>query len=185
MSILDKKTPWARKNVNGPLQAPDLYKPVDLHFATNFISRRMVDASLGTRILNGRVRHQITRDKQLGLLPSQNGMFIFGELIAWAKNKKTLAPAVAGLMHIGHASAALTAPSMQLSAFCYSLPTSLADSHEALKTAYRVNNDLRSEIGVLMATVAELLPYKDRADAIKHKGRVSGSRGGRPPKKLD
>jgi hypothetical protein len=182
MSILDKKTPWARKKVNGALQVPDLYEPVNLHFATNFISERMADASLGKRTLNDRVRHQIRSDKQSGLLPSQGDRFVFGELIAWAKNKKTLAPAVAGLMHIGHASATLTAPSMQLSAFAYSLPLTLGDSHEALKMAYRDISDLRSEINLLNATVSELTPYKERAEAIKHKGRVSGSRGGRPSK---
>jgi hypothetical protein len=181
MSILDKKTPWARKKLNGPLQVPDLYKPVDLHFATNFIAERMADAALGTRTLNDRVRHQIKADRQSGLLPSQNGMFVFGELIAWAKNKKTLAAAVAGLMHIGHASATLTAPSMRLSATGYSLPASLAESQEALVAAYRDLNVLRSENMLLTATVAELLPYKERADAIKHNGRVSGYKGGRPP----
>jgi hypothetical protein len=182
MSILDKNTPWSRKKVTGTLQVPDLYEPVDLHFATNFISERMVDASLGKRTLNDRVRHQITSDKQRGLLPSQGGKIVFGELIAWAKNKKTLASAVAGLMHIGHGGATLTAPSMQLSAFAYSLPLTLEESHEALKIAYRDINDLRSEINKLKVNLDELSPYKERAEAIKHKGRISGARGGRPRK---
>ena len=180
MSILDKKSAWARAHVDGPLAVPDLYASVDLHFATQFIAERMEEGEVDVYTLKDRVRHQITQDKANGSLIARDRLFVFGELIAWAKNKRKLASAVSGLLHIGHGVANLTAPSMQMDASGYSLPITLADSHEALKVAYRDINALRGENILLKAEVAALTPYKDKADLIKHKGRVNGHKGGRP-----
>jgi len=183
MTILDKKSAWAREQSAGPLAVPDLCELVDLHFATQFIAERMDEGGITIRSLKDRVRHQITEGKESGLLPHQDGRFVFGELMAWAKNKKTLARAVEELMHIGHASFAGMMPSVQLSASGTSLPATLDTCHDALKSAYCELRNLREENLALALAVAELTPHKEKADLIRHKGRVSGVRGGRPPKK--
>jgi hypothetical protein len=181
MSVLDKKNAWARKTADGPLGIPDLYETVDLHFATQFIAERMNEGFIGIRSLKDRVRHQITEGKENGLLPSQDGRFVFGELVAWAKNKKALAPAVEGLMHISHGTFAGCSPSIQLSATGYSLPSTLDASHEALKNAYLELRALREENEALKSTVAELTPFKEKADLKKYRGRVDAQKRVRPP----
>lgn len=179
MSILDKKSAWARKRRDHPLVAPDLYELVDLHFATQFIAERMETCGTGIRTLKERVRHQITDGKKGGALPHQNDLFVFGELIAWAKNKKKLANAVKGLMHIGHANSTCEPPPVRLSASGISLPLNLAACHDELKDAQIELRKLRYEKMALELTVAELTRDKEKADLIRHKKKVGGQRGGR------
>jgi len=182
MTILDKKSAWAREQSAGPLAVPDLCELVDLHFATQFIAERMDEGGITIRSLKDRVRHQITEGKESGLLPHQDGRFVFGELMAWAKNKKTLARAVEELMHIGHASVAGMMPPMQLSASGTGLPPTLDACHDALTIAHRELREIRDENTALKLAVAELTPYKEQADLIRHKERVGGRKGGRPSK---
>ena len=82
----------------------------------------------------------------------------------------------------------MTMPSMQVSASGFPLPTALTVCHEALTDAYRELNKLREDVLALSGTIAELTPYKEKADSIARKGRISGGKvgllktGGKPKK---
>ena len=183
MGLNDNKSPWAtRKQAAGPLQIPDLYAQVDRVFSTQFIAERLGNKHESIRALRDKIGKQIDTALKTGKLVATGGKFLFGDLTGWVKTKPRLAHSVEGLLSIGHASASITLPAMQLSASGHSMPVSLEDCQAALRSAYLELNQLCEENLALCLTIAELTPYKEKADLIARKGRINGSKGGRPPK---
>lgn len=189
MGLKDNKSPWASRNkADGPLKTPDLYAQVDREFSTQFIAERLgnkcetiKDETM--RALRDKIGKQIDTALKTGKLVATDGKFLFGDLTGWVKTKPRLAHSVDGLPSIGHASVSITAPSMQVSAFVYSLPVSLDNWQAALADAYRELNGVREENHRLRATVATLAPLKAKATARSENARRFGKQGGRGNKK--
>lgn len=183
MGLNNNKSPWAsRTRSDSLLTTPDLYAQVDREFSTQFIAERLGNKHETTRALRDKIGKQIDTALKTGMLIATDGKFLFGDLTGWVKTKPRLAHSVDGLLSIAHASASLTSPSIQMSAFGYSMPVSLDHCQAALRTAYLELNNLREENLALRSTIAELTPYKEKADLIARKGRLNGPKGGRPPK---
>ena len=183
MGINNNPPPWASRNrSDGPLTTPDLNAQVDREFSTQFIAERLSNKHETTRAIRDKIGKQIDTALKTGKLIATNGKFLFGDLAGWVKTKPRLAHAVDGLLSIGHGSASVTLPPIQMSAFGYSLPVSLENCQAALRTAYLELNQVREENLNLRSTIAELTPYKEKADLIARKGRLNGFKGGRPPK---
>ena len=184
MGVKDNKPPWASRNKSdGPLQTPDLFDQVDRAFSTQFIAERLGNNDETMRALRDKIGKQIDAALKTGKLVATNGKFLFGDLTGWVKTKPRLAHSVDGLLSIGHASASFTAPSMQLSAFGYSLPVSLDNCQAALADAYRELTDVREENHRLRATVATLDLLKAKATARSETAKRFGKQGGRGNKK--
>lgn len=182
MGLKDNKSPWAgRKKSDSPLATPDLSAEVDREFSTQFIAERLGNKHETMRALRDKIGKQIDTALKNGKLFTTDGKFLFGNLVGWVKTKPRLAHSVDGMLSISHGSASATLASIQASGFGYSMPSSLDDCQVALRRAYLELNQLREENLALRSTIAELTPYKEKADLIAHKGRVNGPKGGRPP----
>jgi hypothetical protein len=161
MGLKDNKSLWAKRSKpDGPLTTPDLYAQVDREFSTQFIAERLGNKHETLRALRDKIGKKIDTALRTGKLVATDGKFLFGDLVGWVKTKPRLAHSVDGMLSIGHASASITAPSMRVSAFGYSLPESLDTCQVALRNAHLEINQLREENMTLRLTIAELTPFK-------------------------
>ncbi len=179
MGLNNNKPPWTRNKVDGQLTPPDIYALVDLHFVTLFIAERLEIEYDDIYAQKDAIRHQISYAVKKGDLATHDGKFRFGEFTAWVQTKSKLAIAAKGLLSIGHATGLMTMPSMRFSASGVSLPTTLTACHEALTHAYRELNKLREDVLALRGSIDALTPYKEKADLLAHKGRISGRKVGK------
>jgi hypothetical protein len=182
MKTLGNKPPWTRLNTHGPLPAPELSKLVNRAFATQFIAERLEKPHETIRALRDKIGKQLDRALKNQEIKASNGRFQFGDLTAWAHTKSGLTKAFEGLHGFNSASAHLTSPSIQLTAFGHSTPNHLDDCRAALKAAYLELNQLREENRLQRATIAELTPFKEKAVWRSEAAKTAGARGGRPKK---
>ena len=183
MATLDNRSPWSGKKVKGPLQPPDVHAFIDRNFATQFLAERMERDFYPMRSRRDKIGKRIDAAMQTGLIPFNGRKFKFGYLVAWVLRTKDLADTVRGLPGIGHANADLAAPSFQLNSSGYSIPETLGACQSALVDASRELNQLREERLSLLATINELLPYKEKAMEKSFNARKAGQAGGRPSNK--
>jgi hypothetical protein len=183
MTVFNTTYPNAKKKPETVQRIPAIDEIVDREFATLFIVERSGNGYETQRIQRDKVGKKIDTALQNGKLWSDNGSYSFGDLIAWICTKKEFGKAAHGFLPMGHASANLTLPSMNLTASAYSLPPGAEECQLALRIAYQELNATREENVRLRAEVNALMPNRAKVQKRSTDGKIYGAQGGRGNKK--
>lgn len=183
MGLHDNKSPWAKGATVNADTTPSLSAFVDRKFATQYLAQRLPLPYGNIRQLRDRIGQKIDTARKNEKLESVCGLYLFDDLVKWARSRPDFAAAVADITIPTTGSAHLVAPSMFVNATGFSIPLALPDCQAALADASRELNAIRAENNALRTTVATLTPLQDRALARSKAASRAGKKGGRPPKR--
>ena len=155
-----------KKPIPPPMRLPREDECIVRNRAVSLITKYCIGWE-GVSTFRNKVNRNLRHALEKWHLTERNGGFIFGELIAWAKQCKPYAECIGKIPHTQTISAAGSATDSAGAPRLVALPDRLEDCHIALVKADRKIADLAQDLQEARRTIEEQRPMVEKYNRLK------------------